>query len=109
MGTEQNIEELKAGEIYGYPVDAGLGCFMDDESQHRLMKHERQLAAQLGEEYDNYYDDYLSELLEGDEAISSDYCTIVPFPEQPHNKRRIFRQIKASRSVSLAILTAREG
>lgn len=82
---EQNVEELKAGEIYGYPVDAGHGCFMDEESQRRLKEHERQLAAQLGEKYDNYYDDYLSELLEGDAAVSSDYCTIVPFPEHPHN------------------------
>lgn len=83
--SEQDIEELKVGEIYGYPVDAGLGCFMDEESAQQLRKHERQLAERLGEEYDNYYDDFLSELLEGDEAVSSDYCTIVPFPDQPHN------------------------
>lgn len=81
----QKVEELKAGEIFGYPVDAGLGCFMDVESAHQFMKHRRQLAEQLGEAYDNYYDDFLSELLEGNEAVSSDYCNAVPFPGQPYN------------------------
>ncbi|MBE1445914.1 DUF4241 domain-containing protein [Paenibacillus sp. OAS669] len=81
----QKLEELIAGEIYGYPVDAGLGCFMDEESAQRFREHQQQLTEQLGEAYDNYYDDYLSELLEGDEAVSSDYCNAVPYPGQPHN------------------------
>ncbi|MFU1797421.1 DUF4241 domain-containing protein [Paenibacillus azoreducens] len=74
----QKVEELKVGEIFGYPVDTGLGCFMDEESARQLIKHQQELG-------EHYYDDYLSELLEGDEAISSDYCTAVPFPAQPHN------------------------
>jgi hypothetical protein len=30
----QNIKDLKDEEIFGYPVESGMGCFMDLETQN---------------------------------------------------------------------------
>jgi hypothetical protein len=32
----QNIKDLKDEEIFGYPVESGMGCFMDLETQNLL-------------------------------------------------------------------------
>ena len=39
----QNIEELKGEEIFGYPVESGMGCFMDSETQESLNRLENRL------------------------------------------------------------------
>jgi hypothetical protein len=35
---QQDLATLKSGHIYGYPVDAGIGCFMDREAAQALDK-----------------------------------------------------------------------
>ena len=36
---DQNIDELKGEEIFGYPVESGMGCFMDFETQDLSLIH----------------------------------------------------------------------
>ncbi|HEY3902181.1 MAG TPA: DUF4241 domain-containing protein [Chthoniobacter sp.] len=38
---EQDLGALKPGHIYGYPVDAGVGCFVDREAAQVVEKHLR--------------------------------------------------------------------
>jgi hypothetical protein len=61
----QNVDELKDGSIFGYPVDTGLGCFADVEAIHKLEEMEARLQRELGDDfislYDNLIDDVLSE------------------------------------------------
>ncbi len=54
----QDIASLKAGEIFGYPVDAGLGCFMDPAARAAMARRDAQEQKQAG--YSNYYDDVLA-------------------------------------------------
>lgn len=54
----QDITTLKAGEIFGYPVDAGLGCFMDPAARAAMARREAQ--EQKRSRYNNYYDDVLA-------------------------------------------------
>ena len=44
-------------EFFGYPVDAGMGCFMDTDAQKLLLEADQALSTQLGDEYVSYYDD----------------------------------------------------
>ncbi len=61
----QNVNELKDGSIFGYPVDTGLGCFGDVEAIDKLDEMEARLQRDLGDDfislYDNLIDDVLSE------------------------------------------------
>lgn len=59
----QKIEELKKGEIFGYPVDTGLGCFADVEAINNLEKIEAELAEELGEDFISLYDDLVEDVL----------------------------------------------
>ncbi len=53
----QNVRTLKEGEIFGYPVDAGTGCFMDVSAQLVLGKYleKEENFYVLSEEMDKTY------------------------------------------------------
>lgn len=56
----QKLSKLNSGEIFGYPIDAGVGCFMDAKT---LAEYDS-LAMRLYEKDStaNLYDDYLEPL-----------------------------------------------
>ena len=57
----QNPAELKDDEIFGYPVDAGLGCYMDASALPLMDARLDLVKKQTGQGNDvNYYDDVLS-------------------------------------------------
>jgi hypothetical protein len=53
----QSPEELGEDEFYGYPVDAGVGCFMDLDGAKAMAEREARESADP--EYVSYYDDVL--------------------------------------------------
>ncbi|MGJ7603296.1 DUF4241 domain-containing protein [Variovorax sp. LT1R20] len=53
----QSQDELGDDEFYGYPVDAGVGCFMDAECAAAIAEREARESANPG--YVSYYDDVL--------------------------------------------------
>lgn len=55
---DMNIEELEPGEFYGFPVDAGLGCFVDKSTNELFIKRMHDLYKSNPES--NYYDDVLA-------------------------------------------------
>lgn len=73
----QDISTLKGDEIFGYPVDAGTGCFMDRTAYPLMLEREkREIAA--GATNFNYYDDVLA-------SEYGDYVMHRPLPENPLN------------------------
>mgnify|MGYP003589516230 FL=1 len=46
---DQNADELKGEEIFGYPVESGMGCFMDFETQNNLNHLENRLFQRKGD------------------------------------------------------------
>ncbi|WP_425800796.1 DUF4241 domain-containing protein [Desulfitobacterium sp. Sab5] len=60
LTTEQNPSELKQdGDYFGYPVDAGLGCFCDEESQTLYKEFDKQFYDSHPE--GNIYDDFFAD------------------------------------------------
>jgi hypothetical protein len=53
----QSQDDLGDDEFYGYPVDAGVGCFMDAECAAAIAEREARESANPG--YVSYYDDVL--------------------------------------------------
>ena len=53
----QSQDELGDDEFYGYPVDAGVGCFMDADCAAAIAQREARESANPG--YVSYYDDVL--------------------------------------------------
>ena len=78
----QDPATLAADEIFGYPVSAGLGCFMDETTVALLDQHDADLQAQLGSNYISYYDDYVAEQLENDALAGHKHCLLRPYADQ---------------------------
>ena len=57
----QDIVELKGEEIFGYPVESGMGCFMDVETQDRLNHLEKRLFYRKGAEFMGIYEEFFHE------------------------------------------------
>ncbi|ANL55159.1 DUF4241 domain-containing protein [Rhizobium phaseoli] len=56
----QDPATLKDDEIFGYPVDAGVGCYMDAQTLDRIDERQAQVQAQKPDADINYYDDVLA-------------------------------------------------
>lgn len=74
----QDVAALKAGEIFGYPVDAGLGCFMDPDARAAMDRREAQEQKRAG--YSNYYDDVLADALKDSNL---NWVMHRPLPDEP--------------------------
>lgn len=57
--TLETVQNLKSGEFLGFPVDAGLAFFADDETHKVYLKKSDKLYS--GDELFNYYDDVLAD------------------------------------------------
>jgi hypothetical protein len=63
----QDTIELQEGEFFGYPVDAGVGCFMDSQAAAALDAHY---------ESDARYDEALIDALEANQADTWDHANV---------------------------------
>ena len=60
-GVEENMDEVKEDEFYGFGVDAGMGCVVDKKAQEEYIKYWEKLVEE--EEADNPFDDIFDDLL----------------------------------------------
>lgn len=54
----QNIEELNKEEVFGYPVESGMGCFMDVTTQENLNHLENRLFHRKGADFMGIYEEF---------------------------------------------------
>lgn len=54
----QEIRQLKAGEIFGYPVESGMGCLMDVKVQESLNRLEDRLYQRSGADFKGIYEEF---------------------------------------------------
>ena len=60
-GAEEDMDEAKEDEFYGFGVDAGMGCVVDKKAQEEYIKYWEKLVEE--EEADNPFDDIFDDLL----------------------------------------------
>lgn len=54
----QETRQLKAGEIFGYPVESGMGCLMDVKVQESLNRLEDRLYQRKGADFKGIYEEF---------------------------------------------------
>ena len=57
----QNTDDLKDGEVFGYPGQSGMGCFMDEETQNDLNALEQKLFARKADDFMGIYEEFFHE------------------------------------------------
>ena len=56
----EDTSTLKNDAFFGYPVDAGLGCYMDADTYTLMQAREKQVGAEENSTDVNYYDDVVA-------------------------------------------------
>ncbi|MDO5616744.1 MAG: DUF4241 domain-containing protein [Cruoricaptor ignavus] len=82
---EQNIEDLKGEEIFGYPVESGMGCFMDLETQEELNKLENKLFHRKGADFMGIYEEFFHEHFFDENGAIDQFASLVPNEEKKDN------------------------
>lgn len=81
----QNIEELKGEEIFGYPVESGMGCFMDVETQDGLNHLEKRLFHRKGAEFMGIYEEFFHGHFFDENGAIDQFAFLKPDDEKPGN------------------------
>ncbi|KQS91497.1 DUF4241 domain-containing protein [Chryseobacterium sp. Leaf394] len=81
----QNIKDLANEEVFGYPVESGMGCFMDLESQNSLNDLEQKLFQRKGDDFMGIYEEFFHEHFFDENGAIDQYAFLKPDEEQPRN------------------------
>ncbi len=82
---DQNIEELKGEEIFGYPVESGMGCLMDFETQDCLNHLENRLFHRKGAEFMGIYEEFFHDHFFDENGAIDQFAFLKPDEEKPGN------------------------
>lgn len=79
----QNIKDLAEGEVFGYPVKSGMGCFMDVETQESLNDLEKMLYRRKGVDFKGIYEEFFHEYFFDENGAIDQYAFLKPSEELP--------------------------
>ncbi|MEC5393861.1 DUF4241 domain-containing protein [Bergeyella sp. RCAD1439] len=79
----QKIQELKEGEIFGYPVASGMGCLMDVETQASLNALEEKLFRRKGNDFMGIYEEFFHEHFFDEKGAIDQYAFLFPDESKP--------------------------
>lgn len=81
----QNIADLQGEEIFGYPVESGMGCLMDVETQGLLNDLEQLLYRRKGVDFMGIYGEFFHEYFFDENGAIDQFALLKPNDEKPHN------------------------
>ena len=79
---EQNADELKGEEIFGYPVESGMGCFMDFETQNNLNHLENTLFQRKGDDFMGIYEEFFHQHFFDENGAIDQFAFMKPLAEK---------------------------
>ncbi len=79
----QNIEDLEEEEIFGYPVESGMGCFMDVETQDSLNHLEKKLFHRKGADFMGIYEEFFHDYFFDEKGAIDQFAFLKPDKEKP--------------------------
>lgn len=79
----QHIKDLEADEVFGYPVESGMGCLMDVETQTHLNELEQRLYRSKGADFMGIYEEFFHEHFFDEKGAIDQYAFLKPLEEQP--------------------------
>lgn len=82
----QEIQHLGEGEIFGFPVESGMACLMDIETQTLLNQLETQMFKDKGDLFLGIYDEFFHSYFFNDNGeMQHQYNFLSPNPQLPNN------------------------
>ena len=81
----QHLTDLEEGEIYGFPVESGMGCLMDFETQENLNLLEQHLFKRKGDDFTGIYEEFFHEHFFQEEGAVNQYAFLKPHEEKHEN------------------------
>ncbi|QDP84891.1 DUF4241 domain-containing protein [Chryseobacterium sp. SNU WT5] len=78
----QTVKDLEGEEIYGYPVESGMGCFMDYETQQGLNHLEKKLFDRKGEDFMGIYEEFFHEHFYQQDGAINQFAILKPDEEK---------------------------
>ena len=81
----QNEKELQKGEIFGYPVESGMGCFMDFEAQQLLNDLEQKLFHNKGADFMGIYEEFFHDYFFDENGAIDQFASLKPNEEKEVN------------------------
>lgn len=82
---DQKTEDLKGEEIFGYPVESGMGCFMDLQTQTSLDRLEQQLFAKKGADFMGIYEEFFHSYFFDENGAIDQFALLKPDENSPGN------------------------
>ena len=82
---DQNLEDLKEGEIFGYPVESGMGSFMDKNAQNALNNLEQDLFHKKGADFMGIYEEFFHAHFFDEKRAIDQFAVLKPYDSKPEN------------------------
>ncbi len=79
----QRVKDLAEGEIFGYPVESGMGCFMDADTQNILNELEQRLYHSKGVDFMGIYEEFFHEHFFDENGAIDQYAFLKPSDHHP--------------------------
>lgn len=81
----QHLKDLGKDEIFGYPVESGMGCFMDVETQNALNKLETELFEKKGSDFMGIYEEFFHEYFFDENGAIDQFAFLKPYNNKKEN------------------------
>ena len=81
----QNAEDLKEGEIFGYLVESGMGSFMDKDTQASLNQLEQELYHKKGDDFMGIYEEFFHSHFFDENGAIDQFAILKPHESKKEN------------------------
>ncbi|PZU82274.1 MAG: hypothetical protein DI529_14715 [Chryseobacterium sp.] len=82
---DQNLKDLKEGEIFGYPVESGMGSFMDKDAQDALNHLEQELFHKKGADFMGIYEEFFHSHFFDEKGAIDQFAVLKPYDNKKEN------------------------
>ncbi|PIF47126.1 uncharacterized protein DUF4241 [Chryseobacterium sp. 52] len=79
----QEVKDLGEEEIFGYPVESGMGCLMDVDTQTSLNDLEKRLYHSKGVDFMGIYEEFFHDYFFDEKGAIDQYAFLKPADEHP--------------------------
>lgn len=81
----QDLKTLQNEEIFGFPVESGMACFMDEETQQSLNILEQSLYQKKGQDFQGIYAEFFHEHFFEDNGAADQFAFLEPDAKKKGN------------------------
>ncbi|MGK6342977.1 DUF4241 domain-containing protein [Chryseobacterium sp. DT-3] len=79
----QDTRDLAEEEVFGYPVESGMGCLMDVDTQNNLNELEKRLYHSKGADFMGIYEEFFHEYFFDEKGAIDQYAFLKPTDGHP--------------------------